>query len=26
VPQLQVPDRLAKELLSWLEEVGAIRA
>jgi pimeloyl-ACP methyl ester carboxylesterase len=26
VPQLQVPDRLAKELLSWLEETGAIRA
>jgi pimeloyl-ACP methyl ester carboxylesterase len=26
VPQLQVPDRLAKELLSWLEETEAIRA
>jgi pimeloyl-ACP methyl ester carboxylesterase len=26
VPQLQVPDRLAKELLGWLEEAGLIPA
>jgi pimeloyl-ACP methyl ester carboxylesterase len=26
VPQLQVPDRLAKELLSWFEETGTIPA
>jgi pimeloyl-ACP methyl ester carboxylesterase len=26
VPQLQVPDRLAKELLGWLEEAALLRA